>query len=84
MVDDTVYFLSCSAKDEAYFLADILNSEASLDFFDSMIFWSDKRPITIDLLKRLHIGKLAKYMGRSQEYNLFASGKSSLNRRLYS
>ena len=78
MVDDTVYFLSCSGEDEAYFLADILNSEDSIDFFDSMIFWSDKRPITIDLLKRLHIGKLAKYMGRSQEYNLFASGKSSL------
>jgi len=35
------------------------------------VFWSDKRPITIDLLKRLDIGRLAAALGRLDEYENF-------------
>lgn len=33
-----------------------------------MIFWSDKRPITIDVLKRLNIQALARELNREDEY----------------
>ena len=66
--DDTVYFLSCGSEDEAVFLTEILNSSIATEFLSSMIFWSDKRPITIDLLKRLNIAALARELGRENEY----------------
>jgi len=69
--DDTVYFLNAHSKAESAFLSAILNSEPAHEFLESMVFWADKRPITVDLLKRLHIGKLAKILGREAEYESF-------------
>lgn len=66
--DDTVYFLPCWSQEEANFLAEILNSSIAAEFFISMIFWGDKRPITINLLKRLNIQFLARELGRESEY----------------
>ena len=71
MVDDTVYFLACKSKDEAEFLADILNSEPAHEALNSLIFWSDKRPITIEVLKRLNIRAVAKELSREREYDLY-------------
>ncbi|MGH2413367.1 MAG: hypothetical protein ACREPR_07040 [Brasilonema sp.] len=70
--DDTVYFLSCRSKSEAYFLAALLNSQPAREFLESMIFWSDKLPITIELLKRLNLQTLAQVLGREEEYNRYA------------
>ena len=53
MVDDTVYYLPCANEEEAYLLADTLNSVTAKAFFSSMIFWSDKRPITAELLRTI-------------------------------
>lgn len=58
MVDDTVYYLPCMNEEKAFMLADVLNSVTAKAFFSSMIFWSDKRPITAELLKRLHLSRL--------------------------
>lgn len=69
--DDTVYFLSCRNEEEADFLFSLLNSEAAQEFYSSMIFWADKRPITIDLLKRLSIKKLAVHLGQGKTYERF-------------
>lgn len=33
-----------------------------------MIFWNEKRPITLDLLKRLNIHALACDLNREEEY----------------
>lgn len=66
--DDTVYFLPCWSEDESKFLAEILNSSVATEFLSSMIFWNDKRPITIDLLKRLNIKALAQELGRERDY----------------
>ena len=66
--DDTVYFLPCRSEEESKFLAEILNSSVAKEFLSSMISWGDKRPITVDLLKRLHIGALARELGRESEY----------------
>lgn len=73
MVDDTVYFLGCRTQAEAEFLRDILCSEEAQEALESMTFWNDKRPITVDLLKRLNIEELANVLGRSDEYRSFTN-----------
>lgn len=69
--DDTVYCLSAKTESEAIFLAELLNSKPCQAFLESMVFWSEKRPITVDLLKRVDLEKVAKRLGRSAEYRLF-------------
>ncbi|WP_013324256.1 N-6 DNA methylase [Gloeothece verrucosa] len=69
--DDTITFLNCYSEKESRFIAEILNSEAAQLFLKSMIFWRDKRPITINLLKRLNLQTLAKELGREKEYLLY-------------
>ena len=69
--DDTVYFLACSSEAEANFLAGLLNSELANQFLRSMIFWEEKRPITIELLKRLDIYVLACALGKADIYLSF-------------
>jgi len=68
--DDTVYFLSFSSQTEAQFVAGLLNSGPATRFLESMITWNDKRPITIDLLKRLDIRAVARLLGVEGEMNL--------------
>ncbi|NEP57599.1 MAG: methyltransferase domain-containing protein [Symploca sp. SIO2G7] len=63
MVDDTVNFLSFDTEEEARFIFGIVTSEPSLELLDSMIFWDEKRPITIDILKRLSLKAVAKELG---------------------
>lgn len=72
VLDDTTYFLPCWSKAEASFMAGLLNSEPAIAFFDSMIFWSDKRPITIDVLKRLDLYALSVELGCESRYQAFA------------
>ncbi len=69
--DDTVYFLPCWSEREAQFLEEILHSDSAAQFFNSMVHWTDKRPLTVDLLKRLSIKKLATALGRYAEYAEF-------------
>ena len=69
--DDTVYFLPCCSEDEASFIEDLLRSDAAQAFYRSMIHWDDKRPITVDVLKRLSIHKLAAMLGRERDYACF-------------
>lgn len=71
MVDDTVYFLGCSSEAEASFLHEIVSSDIAKGALESMVFWNDKRPITVDLLKRLNLAALAEALGRGAEYRTF-------------
>jgi len=66
--DDTICFLPCWSRQEAYFLVDILNSPPAKAFLNSMIFWADKRPITIDLLKRLNLYALSCELDKEKMY----------------
>ena len=75
--DDTVYFLPCWSEEEACFIEGLLRSEAAHEFLDSMIYWNDKRPITVDVLKRLSINKLAATLGLQQEYSRFATAAAA-------
>ena len=58
--DDTVYFTSCATEDEALYLASLLNSRESKEFFSAFISWDAKRPITVDLLRNLDLSALAR------------------------
>jgi len=59
MLDDTCYFISCHSENEAYFSEKLLNSEICQRFLKSLIFLDAKRPVTIDILKRVDLKKLA-------------------------
>ena len=59
MVDDTCYFIPCESKEEAELISNLLNSEASINFIKSLVFFDAKRPVNIDILKRIDIKKIA-------------------------
>ena len=65
MVDDTCYFIPCDSKSEAEFFADLLNSETAQRFISALVFSDAKRPVTIDILKRIDLQKLAEHAGRA-------------------
>ncbi|MCA9076663.1 MAG: hypothetical protein KDA93_16685 [Planctomycetaceae bacterium] len=67
MVDDTCYFVPCRSQAEAKLLLHLLSSEASAEFFQSLVFPDSKRPMTIDLLRRLSFVELARELGRLEE-----------------
>ena len=67
VLDDTCYFIGRRNKDEAYCLAEILNSKVAREFFSSLIFWDSKRPITTGLLNRLDITALAQELNLNTE-----------------
>jgi methylase of polypeptide subunit release factors len=69
--DDTIYFLPCWSEAEADFLESLLCSQPAQAFLESMIHWDEKRPITVEILKRLSIQKLAALLGRDEEYARF-------------
>ena len=59
MLDDTCYFIPCELEEEATFISHLLNSEISQKFLNSLIFFDSKRPVNIDVLKRIDLKKLA-------------------------
>jgi methylase of polypeptide subunit release factors len=63
--DDTCYFLSCNCQEEAELLTTTLNSEIAQQFFQGLIFWDTKRPITSEILNQLDIFALANELGCS-------------------
>jgi len=73
VLDDTCYFLSCATQAEAEFIAGLLNSEIAQQFFRAFIFWDEKRPITVRLLRKLSISKVADELGVSAALAAFSS-----------
>jgi hypothetical protein len=73
MVDDTCYFISCHSKEESYLLAKLLNSQPCQRFLQSLIFFDSKRPININILKRINFKKLAEMNLLSQEIDKYFS-----------
>ncbi|MCL4216710.1 MAG: SAM-dependent methyltransferase [Candidatus Hydrogenedentes bacterium] len=69
--DDTVNFLSFKSQEEALFIYELLLSKPATEFYESMIFWDEKRPITTQILKRLSLRAVAEELGRDKEYRHF-------------
>ena len=67
MVDDTCYSIPCKSEQEARLLCDLLNSEPAQSFLWSLVFEDSKRPITVDVLRRLSLVNVAKMVGRLDE-----------------
>tara|TARA_R110002049_G_scaffold222886_1_gene394514 strand:- start:696 stop:2249 length:1554 start_codon:yes stop_codon:yes gene_type:complete len=67
MVDDTCYSIPCSTQKEAELLFDLLSSEEATAFLNSLIFLDSKRPMTVDVLRRLSLVELARALGRLDE-----------------
>ncbi len=59
VLDDASYFISCESKEQADFLAYLLNSSSSRAFLSAHIFWDSKRPITSEMLGRIDLELLA-------------------------
>jgi hypothetical protein len=66
--DDTIYFLPCWSEAEAEFIVSLLTSRPAHEFLQSMIHWDEKRPVTVEILKRLSIQRLAAAQGREEDY----------------
>ena len=66
--DDTVNFLSFETESEAAFIYSILTSKPASDFLNSIIFWDEKRPVTIRVLKRLSLKATAKELNVLERY----------------
>ena len=66
MVDDTCYFIPCDTKPEAEFFADLLNSETARRFISALVFTDAKRPVTVDILKRIDLRRLAEHAGQEE------------------
>ena len=64
MLDDTSYFVACRSQQEAEYLVSLLNSEPAREFFESLVFWDAKRPITIEVLQQLDIDRWLSAPGR--------------------
>lgn len=71
VLDDTCYFLPCDNKDEAEFIAWLLNLTIARQFFESFIFWDKKRPITAKILGKLNIYRLAEELGYREKLENF-------------
>ncbi len=71
VLDDTGYFVPCRSEDEAELVASLLNSDAAREFYAAFAFWDAKRPITVDLLRRLDLRRLARELGKSAELEQF-------------
>ncbi|MCL5961490.1 MAG: SAM-dependent methyltransferase [Chloroflexi bacterium] len=63
VLDDTCYFIPCQNQWQAQQFASLLNSAVATEFLNSLIFWDAKRPITVDVLKRLDLLALARELG---------------------
>ena len=68
ILDDTCYFLPCDSKQDAEILERLLNSRGARGFFQSMVFWDAKRPITASLLSSLDLRIVAHEVGVSLPY----------------
>ena len=76
--DDTSYFLACQTTDEAEYLASLLNSSTARSFYGAFVFWDSKRPITVELLRRLAIRRLADELGSLETFDSFFAASASI------
>ena len=70
LLDDTCYSIPCGTETEARMLCDIFSSEPAQSFLSSLIFSDAKRPITVDVLRRLSVTSVAEALGKSDSLSV--------------
>lgn len=63
VLDDTCYFIPCSSEQEASFVCLLLNSDLAKRFLHALVFYDAKRPVTIDVLNRIDLKRVAERLG---------------------
>lgn len=71
MVDDTCYFIPCQSSEEADLILNLVRSVPAQRFLSSLVFPDSKRPVTVDVLRRLSFVELARELGRFDEFKRF-------------
>jgi hypothetical protein len=56
--DDTVYFLSFENEETAQKTFELLTSPSAINYYSSLIFWDEKRPIKSSILNSLNLTAL--------------------------
>jgi len=69
MVDDTCNFIPCFSQNEADLIYNLLTSDESYAYLNSVIFWDSKRPITTEILNNIDLRKIASNKGIDNSYN---------------
>jgi hypothetical protein len=72
-LDDTCCFIPCASEKEARFVCELLNSDFCQRFLRSLIFFDAKRPITIDILNRIDLKRVAERVNKTTEAKRFLS-----------
>lgn len=63
VLDDTCYSIACGSEQEATFVCHLLNSDVTKRFLHSLVFFDAKRPVTIDVLNRIDLKRVAERIG---------------------
>lgn len=63
VLDDTCYSIACGTEQEATFVCLLLNSDITKRFLHSLVFFDAKRPVTIDVLNRIDLKRVAERLG---------------------
>jgi hypothetical protein len=69
MLDDTCYFVPCQTSEEAKLVCDLLNSSICRQFVSSIVFRDSKRPVTVDVLRRISLAELARRVGSFDKFS---------------
>lgn len=67
VLDDTCYSIPCGSEEEAAFACLLLNSDINKRFLHSLVFFDAKRPVTIDVLNRIDLKRVAERLGLERE-----------------
>ena len=78
MVDDTCYFFPCTTEEEARFWVGLLNKEDCIRFLHSLVFFDSKRPVNIDVLRRVDFAELARRHGVFDQALLYLQSAGTL------
>jgi len=57
--DDTVNFLACQDEGQSRRVARLLDSDLVQNALNALVFWDSKRPVTIDILRRIDLNQVA-------------------------
>ncbi len=67
VMDDTCYSIPCVSEEEATFISLLLNSDIAKRFLHSLVFFDAKRPVTIDVLNRIDLKRVAERLGLDRD-----------------
>lgn len=67
VLDDTCYSIPCGSEEEATFACLLLTSDITKRFLHSLVFFDAKRPVTIDVLNRIDLKRVAERLGLERE-----------------